>query len=89
MRKRKTRILIFCVILLPIVAFVIDYALAIFNVRPIFVVRTGIYKDGGTSVYRGWAYKVIDYNQLGNGRKDVVFISKIITKGSSNEGSKP
>ncbi len=30
--------------------------------RPIFMIRTAIYKDGGTKIYHGLGYKVIDYN---------------------------
>lgn len=52
-------------------------ALLIIIVIPIVV---NLYKDGGTSVYWGLGYKVIDYNQL-NGRIDVVFKSLIISKG--------
>lgn len=32
--------------------------------RPIFMIRTLIYKDGGTKVYHGLFYKVIDYKVL-------------------------
>lgn len=40
---------------------------------PNFSLLRDVYKDGGTKVYIGIGYKVIDYNQL-DGRKDVVFI---------------
>lgn len=57
----------------PLIMIGTDYCLAVFNISPIFSVRTAIYKDGGTRDYVGLGYKVINYNQL-DGRTDVVFI---------------
>jgi hypothetical protein len=50
-----------------------DYYLAKADQPPTFSILKEIYKDGGTRVYTGLGYKVIDFNQLG-GRNDVVFI---------------
>ncbi|WP_052342764.1 hypothetical protein [Bacillus sp. EB01] len=50
-----------------------DYHLAKADKPPAFSILKEIYKDGGTRVYTGLGYKVIDFNQL-DGRKDVVFI---------------
>ncbi|OCA84150.1 hypothetical protein A8F94_15620 [Bacillus sp. FJAT-27225] len=50
-----------------------DYFLAKADKPPEFSMLKDVYKDGGTKVYIGLGYKVIDYNQL-NGRKDVAFI---------------
>lgn len=63
--------------------FILDYKRALKDSPPKFAIRINLYKDGGTSVYYGFGYKVIDYNQLG-GRKDVVFKSLIISKGTEN-----
>lgn len=50
-----------------------DYYLTKEDRPPNFSIQADTYKDGGTKVYLGLGYKVIDYNQL-DGRKDVVFI---------------
>ncbi|GAM12172.1 hypothetical protein [Mesobacillus selenatarsenatis] len=50
-----------------------DYYLTKEDRPPNFSIQVDTYKDGGTKVYLGLGYKVIDYNQL-DGRKDVVFI---------------
>ena len=42
------------------------------NKRPLFVVRTAIYKDGGSKEYTGLGYKVIVFNTL-CGYKEVKF----------------
>lgn len=39
--------------------FLIDFACVKMINRPIFMIRTSIYKDGGTKVYHGLGYKVI------------------------------
>ena len=50
----------------------IDKKRAIDNKRPIFAVRTAIYKDGGSKEYMGLGYKVIVFNTL-CGYKEVKF----------------
>lgn len=50
----------------------IDKKRALENKRPIFAVRTAIYKDGGSKDYMGLGYKVIVFNIL-CGYKEVKF----------------
>lgn len=50
----------------------IDKKRAVENKRPIFAVRTAIYKDGGSKEYMGLGYKVIIFNTL-CGYKEVKF----------------
>jgi hypothetical protein len=72
MEKKKYLI----VALLFIASFIMagrDFYLVKEDRPPDFSLLKNVYKDGGTKVYIGISYKVIDYNQL-NGRKDVVFI---------------
>ena len=72
-KKRKIRVMrtFFAIFIIWCSIFLVDYSLAKNNLRPIFVVRTGIYKDGGTKEYIGLGYKVIKFNTL-DGRKDIV-----------------
>lgn len=79
--KRKVSYIVI-LLLLPALFFTVDLSLAKVNKPPLFAIKTGIYKDGGTKEYKGLGYKVIDYNQLDGGRQDVVFISKIIKVGN-------
>lgn len=71
-KRRYALIIISFIIMLPFIMFGIDYSLTSMQKRPIFAVKTGILKDGGTTFYNGLGYKVIKYNEL-EGRKDVVF----------------
>jgi hypothetical protein len=57
------------------------YNRALHERPPLFAILTNLYKDGGTSVYTGLGYQVIDYNQV-DGRKDVVFKSIFVSKGT-------
>jgi hypothetical protein len=75
-------LLLFLFVLL-ISLFLVDYNRALKDKPPIFAIRYQLYKDGGTSIYLGFGYQVIDYNQL-NGRNDVVFKSIFVSKGVSN-----
>jgi len=78
LKKRVTALLV--ALFLPLLMFSIDCVLAINDNPPVFAIRTHLYKDGGTSIYQGLGYKVIDYNQI-DGRKDVVFNSFFYSKG--------
>ncbi|MBS8263921.1 hypothetical protein DYI25_05665 [Mesobacillus boroniphilus] len=72
MRKKK----LFIGALLVIASLIMmgrDYYLAKEDKPPNFSILSNVYKDGGTKVYTGLGYKVIDYNQI-DGRKDVVFV---------------
>ena len=80
MNKRTLKVVITIALLsLSIVTFIVDYRLSLQDEPPLFAIETNRYKDGGTTVYTGLGYKVIDYNQI-DGRKDVVFNSFFITK---------
>lgn len=79
LKKWKLLVLVTAIVLCPLITCLIDYRLAVHDKPPLFAVRTEMYKDGGTAVYYGLGYKVIDYNQL-EGRKDVVFQSLIFKK---------
>jgi len=70
----------FVLIAYVLIAFFVDYQLAVHQHKPLFAAKSGVYKDGGTTEYKGIGYKVIDYNQLmnKNGRTDVVFSSRFI-----------
>jgi hypothetical protein len=69
--KRKRVIVIIISIFLAVIG--TDLYMVFKERPPIFAFRTSIYKDGGTKVYTGLGYRVIDYHQL-DGRDDVVFI---------------
>lgn len=71
--KNKRITLISIIVMLFFLMISTDFYMAGKERRPIFAIRTAMYKDGGTTVYMGLGYKVIDYNQL-EGRKDVVII---------------
>jgi len=70
----------FVLIVYVLLTFFTDYQLAVHQHKPFFAAKSGIYKDGGTTEYKGIGYKVIDYNHLmnKNGRTDVVFLSRFI-----------
>jgi hypothetical protein len=78
-KKMLHFLLLLLVLLIPPSIFIIDYNMALKEMPPIFAIRTQLYKDGGTSIYKGLGYQVTDYNQL-DGRKDVVFKSIFVSK---------
>lgn len=61
--KKVVKILLI-LILICVIFFTIDYIRAKNNQGPIFCIRIGILKDGGTKEYWGTGYKVIDFNRL-------------------------
>lgn len=72
MRNRKRSKIIVTLFIIWIFFFSVDFFLVVVkDMRPIFVVRTAIYKDGGSKEYLGLGYKVIKFNSL-DGRKDSV-----------------
>ncbi|MFN7253403.1 MAG: hypothetical protein ACK4M9_21920 [Anaerobacillus sp.] len=71
--RKKTIMIIALFVSLPFIMIGTDYSLALADKSPIFSVRTAIYKDGGTQLFVGLGYKVINYNEL-DGRTDVEFI---------------
>lgn len=83
-RKKKPYLKLGIIILIPILMFSVDYVLVSVQMRPLFVIKTAMYKDGGTALYQGLGYKVIDYNQL-DGRQDIVFRSFLLNIGSTDD----
>lgn len=70
----------FALVAYVMLAFLVDYQLAVHQHKPLFAATSRVYKDGGTTEYTGIGYKVINYNQLmnKNGRTDVMFSSRFI-----------
>ena len=71
--KRMKRIsnIIFILILIIMAMITTDIVrVAKYDKKPIFVIHTKTYKDGGSKEYMGIGYKVIDYKQL-QGRRDI------------------
>jgi len=67
MSKKVLKILavfIGVVIILGIIFFTTDYIRINNGKDPIFSLKVGVYRDGGTVEYLGLGYKVIDYNTL-------------------------
>ena len=59
----KKIILIIFIISVVLTAFItIDYNRTKNNKRPIFSIKIGEYKDGGTNIYTGIGYTIIDFN---------------------------
>lgn len=71
--RKKNVIAITLIVIKSFIMLGTDYHMSQKDKPPKFALQTAIYKDGGTKVYTGLGYNVIDYNQL-EGRKDVVFI---------------
>lgn len=61
--KKVMKILLICVFIW-ILIFITDFLCIKIMKRPIFMIRTLTYKDGGTKEYYGLGYKVIKYNTL-------------------------
>ena len=57
-------IIIGIIILLEIIFFAIDYNRAKNNEQPMFCVQIDEANDGGSKIYLGLGYKVIDFNRL-------------------------
>lgn len=67
----KTIIIIFLIIIfVGVIFFVIDFNKVIKNERPIFCIPYKDVNDGGTVIYLGIGYKVIDYNII-NGYDEI------------------
>lgn len=63
--------IVFGLLLIIIAIITTDYIrVAKYEYTPLFAIKTKEYKDGGTKVYMGLGYKVIDYNQI-QGRRDI------------------
>lgn len=76
--------IILIIISLWISIFLVDFICVKVFERPIFMIRTSIYKDGGTKEYYGLGYKVIKCNTL-VGDKNVSFGSWALDYNCSNK----
>jgi hypothetical protein len=68
--KRRHVIIILALVLMVLIPFIprftynIDSKLVSMDIRPIFVISSGMAKDGGTIEYRGIGYQIIRWNRL-------------------------
>ena len=71
-KRTKMIINIFFIIILVIITMITTDIIRVakYDKKPLFVINTKTYKDGGTKEYMGLGYKVIDYYQL-QGRRDI------------------
>lgn len=58
------KLFVLIIILLFILFITVDIVRVHYNSVPIFCITSGTYLDGGTKVYIGLGYKIIDYNKL-------------------------
>jgi hypothetical protein len=79
MKKRIVLAIIALLLIFSVCTLVVDYKLAIKEKRPIFAIKSAVYKDGGTTIYNGFGYRITDYNQI-DGRNDIQFISPFFFK---------
>ena len=77
-------IIIGIIILLGIIFFAIDYNRAKNNEQPMFCVQIDEANDGGTKIYLGLGYKVIDFNTL-SGFDDVKIGTLLINYDDFND----
>lgn len=68
---KKLLVILSVVILLGFSFFCIDSSRVKNDSPPLFVIKTVIYRDGGTTEYLGLGYKVIKYNVIGENGKIV------------------
>lgn len=87
MKKRKILAIIALLIIFSVCTLIFDYKLASQEKAPKFAIRTATYKDGGTTTYIGFGYKITDYNQL-DGRDDIQFISLFYFKSLKDKSFK-
>ena len=57
-----TLIIVFFILLLSLIFFIVDYSRASKGFLPVFCIFTDEVNDGGTRIYLGLGYKVIDFN---------------------------
>lgn len=80
MKKVRYLLVIFILLLIfSVWTMTVDYKLAIQEKPPKFAMKISVYKDGGTTVYNGFGYRITDYNQM-DGRNDIQFISLFFSK---------
>ena len=66
--KKKLKLLLIISIIIctmAVIFFIIDYRRVSRKELPIFAKQTSIAKDGGTTIYKGLGYTVIDFNSIG------------------------
>lgn len=59
-----TLIIVLFILLLSLIFFIVDYSRASEGKSPVFCIFTDEVNDGGTRIYLGLGYKVIDFNTL-------------------------
>ena len=65
LKPNKTEKIILIIFFALIMVFLItDIIMLELGKTPVFCIRAGRYLDGGTTVYIGMGYKIIDYNVL-------------------------
>lgn len=62
---KKVLLVIMIIAIIGIIFFCIDYKRVQKQQLPLFCIKIITYLDGGTQVYLGMGYKVIDFNTLG------------------------
>ncbi len=55
---------IIIIVFFPLITYRIDSKLVSKDKRPIFVIRTALLKDGGTTIFKGVGYQVIKWNRM-------------------------
>lgn len=68
--SKKILLIFLSIIIIAIIFFCIDFYRAGNGKSPIFCIHCGTFKDGGTKIYVGLGYKVIEYHKL-NGYKNI------------------
>lgn len=62
--SKAYKIILICIIIFFLVALITDICMLESERNPIFCIQMGAYLDGGTKVYLGFGYKIIDYNKI-------------------------
>lgn len=62
--KKIALVVLEAFIIIALVFFIIDYIRVQKQEKPLFCIKVANYKDGGTKVYYGFGYKVIDFHKI-------------------------
>lgn len=87
MKKRIILAIIALLLICSVYTLMIDYKLALQEKPPKFAMKVSVYKDGGTTVYMGFGYRITDFNQM-EGRNDIQFISPFFIKSIKDKSFK-
>jgi hypothetical protein len=87
MKKKKVLAIIALLLIFSICTLVVDYKLALKEKPPKFAIKSVVYKDGGTTIYNGFGYRITDYNQI-DGRDDIQFFSPFFIKSIKDKSFK-